>query len=52
MLELLFQRFGALPPEVSLLLAVVTTVISPFYVISHPDSSHIDFPLVHTGQNL
>ena len=42
MLELLFQRLGALVPEVSLLLAVVTTVISPFCIISHSDSGCID----------
>ena len=41
-LELLLQRLGALMPEVSLLLAVVTTVILPFSVISHSDGSRID----------
>ena len=30
-------------PEVSLLLAVVTMIISPFGVISHSAGSHIDF---------
>ena len=29
-------------PEVSLLLAVVTMIVSPFCVISHPDGSGID----------
>ena len=41
-LKLLLQRLGALTPEVSLLLAVVTMVISPFSVISHSDGSRID----------
>ena len=42
MLELLLQRFGVLVPEVSLLLAVVTMVVSLFCVISNPDGSCID----------
>ena len=33
---------GALMPEVSLLLTVVTTIISPFGVISHSDGGCID----------
>ena len=41
-LELFLQRLGALMPEVSLLLTVVTMVISPFGVISHSDGGHID----------
>ena len=41
-LELFLQRLGALVPEVSLFLTVVTTVISPFSVISHSDGSCID----------
>ena len=42
LLELFLQRFGALAPEVSLLLAVVTTVVLLFHVIGHPDGSSID----------
>ena len=42
LLELLLQGFGALVPEMSLFLAVVTTVISPFCVIGHPDGGGID----------
>ena len=42
LLELFLQRLGALVPEVSRLLTVVTTVISPFGVISHSDGSRID----------
>ena len=41
-LELFLQRLGALAPEVSLLLTVITTVILPFSVISHSDGGHID----------
>ena len=41
-LELFLQRLGALVPEVSLLLTVVTMIILLFSVISHSDGSHID----------
>ena len=42
LLELFLQRFRALTPEVSFLLAVVTTVVSPFSIICHPDGGCID----------
>ena len=41
-LELFLQRLGALAPEVSFLLTVVTMVISLFGVISHSDGGCID----------
>ena len=41
-LELFLQRLSALAPEVSFLLAIVTTVVSSFSVICHPDGSCID----------
>ena len=41
-LELFLQRLSALTPEVSLLLAIVTTVVSSFGVICHPDGGCID----------
>ena len=41
-LELFLQRLSALMPEVSFLLAIVTTVVSSFSVVCHPDGSCID----------
>ena len=41
-LELFLQRLSALTPEVSFLLAIVTTVVSSFSVICHPDGGCID----------
>ena len=41
-LELFLQRLSALMPEVSFLLAIVTTVVSSFSVICHPDGGCID----------
>ena len=41
-LELFLQRLGALVPEVSHLLTVVTMIILPFSVISHSDGGRID----------
>ena len=42
LLELLLQWLGALMPEMSFLLAVVTTVVLLFGVISHSDGGCID----------
>ena len=42
LLKLLLQGFGALAPEVSLLLTVETMVLLSFGVISHPYGSSID----------
>ena len=41
-LELFLQRLSALTPEVSFLLAIVTTVVSSFSFICHPDGGRID----------
>ena len=41
-LELFLQRLSALTPEVSILLAIETMVVSSFSVICHPDGGHID----------
>ena len=41
-LELFLQRLSALTPEVSFLLAIVTTVVSWFSVVCHPDGGCID----------
>ena len=41
-LELFLQRLSALTPEVSFLLAIVTTVVSSFSVVCHLDGSCID----------